>query len=590
MDQRIAAALAEQRAGRPDEAERLYQLVLSSHPDNLDALLMYGQLLMRQRRHEPAILHLRRASEVSGHPAALSTYAQCLFQLRRYREVLEPLSKVLASGPPQPRDLALLWLTHCFSENFAAAIDALGRFLALVPHDPVALLTLYHCRAKLGMDNAALEPRLLSLLDNPALSQHTDSMLPLYRLETAADLKRVMSRIIAMTAPKPAGLPQGRRPAAAATRKRYRVVYFSSDFRWHATAILTAGLFEAHDRERFDIHLVQHSIEERENPNLRIRAAAETFHYVPQLNDDDLAAYVQNLDADVLVDLNGFTAGNRLGVLSRRPAPVIVNWLGFACSMYLEYFDYIIADPAVIPAGAEAYYAEKVIRLPRTYQPNDSGRRAGETRSRREYGLPEHGVVFCSFNRLLKITEAIFQSWMALLARVPDSVLWLLAIPPDSAAHLRQRAAAAGIDPDRIVLAGRATDTEHLARYRAADLALDTYPYGSHTTASDALWMGCPFIGIYGDSFASRVSLSLLKAAGLERYAVADHSEAVAMAARIASDPAELAAVRADFARAPGSALFDAALFAREMETALAAAIERNRQGLAPAHIDVGLL
>src|SRR6185436_12285875 len=217
----------------------------------------------------------------------------------------------------------------------------------------------------------------------------------------------------------------------------------------------------------------------------------------------------------VLVDLKGYTAGDRLRVMAQRPCAVQVAWLGYPGTTGAPFIDYLIADPLIVPTDAERHYSERVLRLPHSYQPNDRKRTATPPRPRTEYGLPDEAFVFCCFNQAVKITPDVFARWMKLLHAVPGSVLWLLDDNRWANANLLSAAQAANVDRARIVIAPRLSPVEHLARYRAADLALDTFPYTSHTTGSDALWLGCPLIALCGETFAARVSASLLVNCGM---------------------------------------------------------------------------
>jgi predicted O-linked N-acetylglucosamine transferase (SPINDLY family) len=252
--------------------------------------------------------------------------------------------------------------------------------------------------------------------------------------------------------------------------------------------------------------------------------------------------------------------------------------------------DYVIADPVVIPAGAERFYSEKVVRLPHSYQANDRRRPAGRRNwSRAELGLPDKGFVFCCFNNTFKILPDMFARWMRILAAVPGSVLWLLEDNPPATANLRAAAQRHGVDPGRIVFARRMELDDHLARHRQADLFLDTLPYNAHTTASDALWSGLPVLTLAGRSFAGRVAASLLRAVGLPEL-VADSAAAYeAMAIRLAHDPATLSALRTRLsANRMTTPLFDTQRFTRDLEAAYRLVHARRLRGLAPDHVLVG--
>lgn len=294
-----------------------------------------------------------------------------------------------------------------------------------------------------------------------------------------------------------------------------RIGYLSSDLRTHAIGFLMAEMFELHDRANVEVFVYYCGIIPDDALMQRIKGTVD--HWVSITGMDDASALSRMVDdgIQILVDVNGYTRDARLKLLAQRPAPVIVNWLGFPGSMGSPYHHYIIADNSIIPPEHEIYFSEKVLRLP-CYQPNDRKRVISDRKpTRAEMKLPEEAVVFCCFNGTQKITQPTFNRWMQIFQRVPDSVLWLLGGTAAAQERLRGLAEKQGIAPERLIFADKMPNAQHLARYPLADLFLDTSPYGAHTTASDALWMGVPVITVEGRAFATRVCSSLVRAAGL---------------------------------------------------------------------------
>ncbi|HYH37253.1 MAG TPA: tetratricopeptide repeat protein [Azospirillum sp.] len=305
---------------------------------------------------------------------------------------------------------------------------------------------------------------------------------------------------------------QGR---AAAAPARLKIGYLSSDLRDHAVGSLLPEVFELHDRSRVEVFAYYTGQPSGSQFSLRLKTAIEHWVDLAGLSDEAAARRIAADGIDILVDLNGHTRDARTPVVAMRPAPIIVNWLGYPGTMGSPYHHYIIADAWIVPAGSEIYYSETVLRLP-CYQPNDRKRAiAPPVRSRSDFGLPEDAMVYCCFNAVHKITRFTFERWMEILRRVPDSVLWLFEESPASSQRLRVLAEQAGVSGGRLVFASKLPHDQHLARYALADLFLDTTPYGAHTTGSDALWSGLPVLTLSGRSFASRVCGSLVHAAGL---------------------------------------------------------------------------
>lgn len=331
---------------------------------------------------------------------------------------------------------------------------------------------------------------------------------------------------------------QSERPA------RLKIGYVSSDLREHAVGFGLTEAMELHDRSRFDIHAYYCGIPREDGTRTRIRSAVEHWTDIAGMTDDAAAAQIAGDGIDILVDVNGYTRDARTAVFARRPAPIAANWFGFPGSMGTPYHHYVIADANVAPEGSEIYFTERVLRLP-CYQPNDRRRPiAPEPPQRSAEGLPEAGFVFCCLNGAQKITPQVFGAWMRILAAVEGSVLWLLDSSPDTNVRLRVMAAATGIAPERLCFAPKRPNPQHLARYALADLFLDTFPYGAHTTASDAMWMGTPVLALEGTGFAARVCAGLVKSAGMHDLVCTSLDDYVSRAIAIAQVPGAAAALR----------------------------------------------
>jgi predicted O-linked N-acetylglucosamine transferase (SPINDLY family) len=383
-------------------------------------------------------------------------------------------------------------------------------------------------------------------------------------------------------------------PHSERDRDRITVGYLSSGFGSHATAALTAGVFEQHDRSRF--RTIAYSLAPSDGTALsdRVRRSFDLFHEVHELRPEQIAERIHSDEVDVLVDLNGYTDGGQPAVLALHPAPVQISWLAYPGTMG-GLAHYLVADQRLVRDGEDADYDEAVIRLSGCYQPTDPSRVIAPTPSRSDLGLPEDAVVLACFNNGYKISPEVFADWMAILDAVPAAVLWLLDTSPDQALadNLRQVASAQGVDPERLYFCGKVAHAEYLARYRVADLVLDTFPYTAHTTASDALFAGCPVLTREGDSFASRVAASILADLGLDALIVSDADAYRARAIELAQDADERDALRARIAaslddEAGGRAgLWDPTRYARLWETALETAYQRWRTGEPIAALDI---
>ena len=333
-------------------------------------------------------------------------------------------------------------------------------------------------------------------------------------------------------------------PACGYGHDRIRVGYMSSDYCAHPISYLVGELFERHDRSRFEVYGYCSTTEDGSAIRKRIVAAFDRFVPVAPLSDEQLAQRVRQDEIDILVDLNGLTLGTRLFAMRARPAPVQLSYLGYIGSLPLPELDYILCDEFVIPRDRAHHYQPSPLYLPGNYQVNDTKLPVGPTPERASVGLPEGRFVYCCFSNNYKITEEIFDAWMVILGRVPNSVLWLLADNPWARANMIGRAAARGIDSGRLIFAGRVGAAEYLGRLPLADLFLDTFPYNAGTTASDALRMGLPLVTVAGSSFVARMAGSLLHSVGLEWGIAGEIPAYIEKAVEVGLDPARYRAVR----------------------------------------------
>ena len=356
-------------------------------------------------------------------------------------------------------------------------------------------------------------------------------------------------------------------PAPKAEKRKLRIGYVSSDLREHAVGFAMTDVIEQHDRENFEIYAYYCGISRTDATQQRTMKSVDQWFDINGIDDDTAAAKIKADGIDILIDLNGYTKDARTKVFARRPAPINVNWFGFPGTMGTPYHHYIIADETIIPKGQEKYYSEKVVRLP-CYQPNDRKRVVSQRKpTRAEAGLPESAFVYCSLNGSQKITPRTFQRWMAILGRVPNSVLWLLSAGNGADDVLKKAAQDMGIDPARIVFAAKMANPDHLARYQLADLFLDNLPYGAHTTGADSLWMNVPILTLPGRSFAARVCASLVRAAGVPEMECSSAEEYIDRAVEYAMNSEKLKAVKAKLAANRDTCtLFDTPKLARNLE------------------------
>jgi len=566
--------------GRYDEAVAAYDRALALRPDYRQALHNRSAALSKLMRFEEALATSDRLLALDPeHAEAHHNRGSALSALNRYAEAAEAYGQALARRPDFPSSLQNRASVLAFLARHEEAVRDFERLLEIDPGYPnvqgAMLASRLHQCDWSGYDAA------VARLEADALAgRRVSDPFPMVMTTRSPAAQLAAARTYARD------LYAGVRafpPRQAMRRERIRVAYLSADFHEHATAHLMSGVFERHDRARFEIFALSFGPPTSDAMRARLVAGFEHFVDLHAASELEIARRMRELEIDIAVDLKGHTYDARPALYGYRAAPLQVSYLGFPGTMGTTCLDYILADGTVIPEEARGGYDEHVVTLPGSYQPNDDHRPiAAPTPARAAEGLPPAGFVFCSFNSNYKITPPVFDVWMRLLAAVPGSVLWLL--EGAGCDNLRKEAAARGIDPARLVFAPHRAAAEHLARHRLADLFLDTLPVNAHTTASDALWAGLPIVTCPGEAFAGRVAASLLRAVGLSDLVTDSLAAYEAKALELARDGATLAEVRRRLAhgRATG-ALFATDASRRHLEAALAAMWERHLQSEPPA-------
>ena len=558
--------------GNFPDAQILYEQALRLAPADFEAHRGLGVIFQTQARRDEALAHFRQAFAVNPSSADSCKDIGSVFRdagnldeaVAWFRKAIE----LDSDGAGRHYDLAETFKLQGHFDDAAAAyaraLDARSDYFAalggliyvrqqMCEWTGIEELWERSRRDAIGRADSGITP--FSVLSQPTTAEE---QLACARAWTEQQSRSQVQEVST----------QGSDVAAKAGGGRLRVGYLSWDFHAHATSYLMAEMFELHDRARFEIYAYSLGPEDGSAIRQRIRGAVE--HFVDLAGSSDLAAAqrIREDGVDILIDLKGYTQGARTGIMAMRPATVQMNWLGFPGSMGAEFIDYIIADGFVIPPESERFYSEKVLRLPNCYQVNDRHRQiTAEGPERAGYGLPSEGFVFCCFNAPHKILPDVFAGWLRLLSAVPGSVLWLIEANRWSVENLRREAEMHGIAAERLVFAQAKPLAEHLRRYRLADLALDTYPYTSHTTGSDALWAGCPLLTRVGETFASRVAGSLLRNVGLPELVTESSESYEQLALELVRDRPRLEELRRRLeVNRDTCALFDTPRFVHDLE------------------------
>ncbi len=373
------------------------------------------------------------------------------------------------------------------------------------------------------------------------------------------------------------------------SEKKIRIGYYSADYYEHATSYLIAELIELHDKSKFEIFGFSFGPDKDDKMRKRISKAFDQFIDVNLKSDKEVAQLSRDLKIDIAVDLKGFTQFSRFGIFVERCAPIQVNYLGHPGTLGTDCIDYIIADKVLIPQKNQKDYSEKIIYLPHCYQVNDSNKKISDkVFTRKELELPKDGFIFCCFNKNYKITPNVFDCWMKILKKVKGSVLWLFENNPITIKNLQQEANKRDVGSDRLIFAKPMALDKHLARHKVADLFLDTFPYTAHTTCSDALWAGLPVLTCTGESFASRVSASLLNAIGLSELVTHTHKEYEGMAIELANNLIRLKEIKNELEKNKlEKPLFNTKLFTKHIESAYTEIHKKYIKNKKPDHIKI---
>jgi predicted O-linked N-acetylglucosamine transferase (SPINDLY family) len=573
--------------GKFAAALRQYDELVAQHPGLADAYVNRGMALQYLKRIDAALADYDKAIALRPNfPQAHVNRGNVLAMLHRSDDALESFKKASALQPDFADAYSNAGNIYTTRRSYGEALAAYDRALALRPDDSETrsmrlLAKLHLCDWR----NFDAESRSLLASVRSGAPVYPFSILPVSatpgeQLRCAATFSKTR-------------YPGSEKPLWHGTgykHDRLRIAYVSSDFREHAVSHLAAGMFECHDRARFEVTAISIGPGDGSELRQRLERSFDAFIDASVMRDDETAALIRKAEIDILVDLNGYTQGARIGIFALRPAPIQVTYLGYAGTLGADYFDYILADRTVVPSEKFEFYTERVAWLPDSFMVTDRMRPIAErTPTRSELQLPDGAFVFCCFNQPYKIGPTVFEVWMRLLKAVDGSMLWLKESGAEATRNLRREAEQRGVAATRLIFAPSVPlAADHLARQRQADLFLDTLPYNAHATTADALWAGLPVVTCLGGTFAGRVAASLLKAAGLDDLITTSLDDYEALTLKLAREPALLAAFKARLLRNRDTcSLFDTARFTRHIETAYTAMWQSKQRGSDPAHFAI---
>jgi predicted O-linked N-acetylglucosamine transferase (SPINDLY family) len=535
------------------EAAKSYRLAIRHSPRYADAYHNLGNVLRELRQPELALHAFDAAIKIDAQPDVYCNRGYALRDLGRFKEAVKSFDEALRLDPRADSCAGIRLQTKAQICDWSKWDSELADLKVLIEEG--ALVAPPHC--------------VLSLYDSAKLQGKAASVW------------------IARKHP-PGALPAISHPDTAADgARKLRIGYFSADLRQHPVAEFLSDLVERHDRQRFEVVAFAYGPDSVDELRVRLKASFDTFLDVASMSDEAAAELAREQKIDIAVDLGGFTAFARPGIFAQRAAPVQVSYLGYPGTMSASYYDYLLADAVLVPVGTEHLYTEKIARLPHCFAKHIGVFAMGSAVTRKSAGLPEEAFVFACFNHTWKFDPNTFASWMRILARVKDSVLLLISEDAAAKTNLRARAEALGVASRRLIFGERVPNqSDYLARFRLADLYLDTYPYAAATIAVDSLAMGLPILTMTGETLASRLAASVLGGVGLDQLVTSSRQEFEDTAVSLALDGRGLAELREGLAAdAKSAALFDCEQHARQVERIYLEMAKRARSGLAPEHL-----
>jgi protein O-GlcNAc transferase len=584
---------------RIEDAIAAFRRAVALRPAYVNALCNLGTALHRCEKYGDAETAYRAALDADPNYALAKTGLAATLQESRKRGVTLAKINISIGAGRKPRVTTLATKGSIAERRREEARNVIAAFrdaAELAPEDGLAASQLYFelRHACDWTDLAAAEAQVDTLTARDIEEQTVPgehAFIHIARVEDTAQnlaVARLHANAIARKLSRRGALPYTHsRPTSEKTR--LRLGYLSADFRDHAIGHLVAGLFAHHDRTRFEVFAYAHGEADGSDFRARIAGSADRFLDIDNLDDTAAAARLHQDGIDILIDLSGQIRGHRMEIAALRPAPLQVAYIGFPGTSGADFIDYIFTDRIVTPESHLESYSEAPAYLPHCYLITDDAQPISDASvTRAAQNLPEDAIVFCSFNQGFKITPDVFDAWCEILRRVDGSVLWLLEKNPLAQFNLRTEAEQRGVPGARLIFANRAPKPDHMARTRLADLALDTGIYTGHVTTCDMLWAGVPVVTRLGNHFASRVSASALRAAGVPELITDTWEDFISLAIRLATDASEREAFRVRLKEGRQSApLFDTARSVRALEAGFEEMWRRHSAGQPPGRIDI---
>jgi len=573
-------AIVQDALGRTADAEITYRAILERSPGFPPAVLNLGKLLLSRGEYLEARSLLEHSPNPSHQPFETNlTLGRIHAELEEFSLAFQYFDKCFRLDKENPE------LFYSLADLYSKQFDNENSY--------IAAKKLYEYGEK-NLNNYAgiILSSYLRVMDFDRFKTLKDTILRSHKMETSF-LNPLQSCII-FDDPEAhrtcaqrvcEKLPIGPEIVRRIGDGRLKIGYVSGDLREHAVGYLMAGVFESHDKSMFEVSLYANNLSEDTPIFNRISSACDSFEIIKNMSDSEAAQRIVSDGIDILVDLSGHTSGSRLGVFSRRSAPIQATYLGYPGTVGLKSIDYLIADKIVITHQTRKFFSEKIVFLPNCYQANDNRRHQEPMRDDDRLNINDDQFVFCSFNSPHKYNPDTIDAWANILTASEGSVIWVLGPSATFQENFLRELGLRGVARERIFFAKNVPNCHHVSRLAQADLFLDSYPYNAHTTASDALWAGVPVLTMAGQAFQSRVAASLLANCGLSSLVTYSWSEYIDLAKKCARDKDFFEGLKTSMKAVRESPLFDTAEFTRGLERGFVRMAELKRSGLPPQDI-----
>ncbi len=610
----LSQAITLHKKGFLDKAKKIYSEIFLKNPKNFEIINLLGVVALQEKNYDQAISLIKKAiiinpahhalynnlgtafkekgkfkesinyykKSISIKPDYVEAYLNLgiLFKiLKKYDEAINVLEKGIQTNPKNAIIYYELGIVHFELEKYYEALKYFNKTFSLRPNHEYLLGNILHCKMKIHQWD--LYDETIIKIKNDIINNYK-VILPFISLNLFDDPKLQM-KISKNFNENDINNDLYKNPP----NKKIRIGYFSADFRQHAMMDLLIRLFENHNKEKFEIIGFAFNPGIKDGTTEKISKYFNKFYHVENKSDDWIVSLSKDHKIDIAIDLMGYTKNNRRNIFKKRLAPIQINYLGYPGTMGVKYMDYIIADKILIPKINQKYFCEKIVYLPDSYQPNDYDKSVSKNKFTREkLGLPENSFIFCCFNNSHKILPFIFSSWMNILKKTDNSVLWLLSDNEESRQNLFLEAIKNGVNSERLIFAKRFSGKDHRARIKFADLFLDTFPYNAHVTASESLWANVPILTMQGNTFASRVASSLLTVLNLQELITTNIKDYENLAIELASNKYKMQNIKEKLLQnVLKSNLFNINIYIKNIEKAYLEIYERNKKNLPPENI-----